>query len=215
MSSSICWRCLTTAPPQSLRHATIKSRLPIYLPTLSFSTTPSVQLPLPPKKSSGAKITFKKGTKSLVIKKGKKQLENRTRRPAPGERKAMRKRIVLSNVNALEVQGMQDIDADNMYDRRLEGQVLRLPGPIVDQLRAVEAFKTTQSWGLFQSPGTLMRRESVDMGRMIADMSEVGGPKKTVRRVLVGEKGSGKSMMLLQAMTMAFLQGWTVINLPE
>lgn len=85
----------------------------------------------------------------------------------------------------------------------------------MDQLRAVEAFKTTQSWGLFQSPGTLMRRETVDMGKLIADMSEEGGSRKTVRRVLVGEKGSGKSMMLLQAMTMAFLKGWTVINLPE
>ncbi|KAL8851829.1 MAG: hypothetical protein Q9221_003255 [Calogaya cf. arnoldii] len=157
----------------------------------------------------------KKGTKSLVIKKGKFQAENRARRPAPGERKALRKRIVLSNVNALEVKGMENIDVENMYDRRMEGQVLRLPGPIVDQLRAVEAFKTTQGWGLFQSPGMLMRRETVDMGKMIADMSEEGKSRKTVRRVLVGEKGSGKSLMLLQAMTMAFLKGWTVINLPE
>ena len=118
-------------------------------------------------------------------------------------------------MNALEVQGLHDMDVENMFDRRLEGQVLRLPGPIVDQLRAVEAFKPTQSWGLFQSPGTLMRRETVDMGKMIAEMSEQEGPRKTVRRVFVGEKGSGKSMILLQAMTMAFLKGWTVINLPE
>ncbi|KAI4111276.1 MAG: hypothetical protein LQ339_000737 [Xanthoria mediterranea] len=216
MPSSICWKCLSTTLTQPLRHGSIKPRIPIYLPTLAFSTTPSFQLPLPAKKSSGVKVTPKKGTKSLVIKKGKMQAENRARRPAPGERKALRKRIVLSNVNALEVQGMQNIEVENMYDRRVEGQVLRLPGPIVDQLRAVEAFKPTQSWGLFQSPGTLMRRESVDMGKLIADMSgEEGGSRRTVKRVLVGEKGSGKSMMLLQAMTMAFLKGWTVINLPE
>ncbi|KAL8758233.1 MAG: hypothetical protein Q9199_001643 [Rusavskia elegans] len=215
MSSSICWQCFSKTLPQPFRHGSIKPRLSIYLPTLAFSTTTSFQLPLPPKKSSGVKVTPRKGIKSLVIKKGKKQLENRARRPAPGERKALRKRIVLSNVNALEVQGMQNIDVENMYDRRMECQVLHLPGPIVDQLRAVEAFKTTQSWGLFQSPGTLMRRETVDMGKLIADMSEEGGSRKTVRRVLVGEKGSGKSMMLLQAMTMAFLKGWTVINLPE
>lgn len=60
-----------------------------------------------------------------------------------------------------------------------------------------------------------MRRETVDMGKMIAEMSEQEGSRKTVRRVLVGEKGSGKSMILLQAMTMAFLKGWTVVNLPE
>ncbi|KAL8767270.1 MAG: hypothetical protein Q9209_006196 [Squamulea sp. 1 TL-2023] len=215
MSTSICWRCSSKALIRSLRHASIQSRFPISIPALSFSTTPYFQLPLPPKKSSGVKATFKKGTKSLVIKKSKKQVENRARRPAPGERKALRKRIVLSNVNALEVPEMQDISAENMYDRRMEGQVLGLPGPIVDQLRAVEAFKTTQCWGLFRSPGTLVRRETVDMGKMIADMSEEQGSRKTVRRVLVGEKGSGKSMILLQAMTMAFLKGWTVINLPE
>lgn len=216
MPSSICWKCLSTTLTQPLRHGSIKPRIPIYLPTLAFSTTPSFQLPLPAKKSSGVKVTPKKGTKSLVIKKGKFQAENRARRPAPGERKALRKRIVLSNVNALEVQGMQNIEVENMSDQRVEGQVLRLPGPIVDQLRAVEAFKPTQSWGLFQSPGTLMRRETVDMGKLIADMSgEEGGSRRTVKMVLVGEKGSGKSMMLLQAMTMAFLKGWTVINLPE
>ncbi|KAL9606955.1 MAG: hypothetical protein Q9204_009396, partial [Flavoplaca sp. TL-2023a] len=53
------------------------------------------------------------------------------------------------------------------------------------------------------------------MGKTIAEMSEQEGSRKTVRRVLVGEKGSGKSMILLQAMSMAFLKGWTVINLPE
>ncbi|KAL8917841.1 MAG: hypothetical protein Q9172_005663, partial [Xanthocarpia lactea] len=215
MSSSICWRCLANASPQPLRHASIKSRYPIYLPTLAFSTTPYFQFPLPPKKSTGVKVTPRKGTKALVIKRSKKQAENRGRRPAPGERKAMRKRIVLSNVNALEVPAMKNIDTYNMFDRGGEGQVLGIPGPIVDQLRAVEAFKTTQSWGFFRSPGTLMRKETVDMGKMISDMSEDETARKTVRRVLVGEKGSGKSIILLQAMTMAFLKGWTVINLPE
>lgn len=166
------------------------------------------------KRSTGVDVIHKKGDR-LVIKKAKRQPESRARRPAPGERKALRKRIVLSNVNALEVMGMQDIEAENMYDRGTEGHVLGLPGPVVDQLRAVEAFKTTQGWGLFRRPGTLMRRETVDLGRMMAGMSEEEGHRMTVRRVLVGEKGSGKSMMLLQAMTMAFLKGWTVINLPE
>ncbi|KAL8911661.1 MAG: hypothetical protein Q9171_003221, partial [Xanthocarpia ochracea] len=214
MSSSICWRCLANASPQPLRRASLKSRYPICLPTLTFSTTPYFQA-LPPKRSTGVKVTPKKGTKSLIIKRSKKQAENRGRRPAPGERKAMRKRIVLSNVNALEVPAMKNIDTENMLDRRLEGQVLGIPGPIVDQLRAAEAFKTTQSWGFFRSPGTLMRRETVDMGKMISEMSEDERARKTVRGVLVGEKGSGKSIILLQAMTMAFLKGWTVINLPE
>lgn len=102
-----------------------------------------------------------------------------------------------------------------MFDRRLEGQVLGLSGQLVDRLRAVEAFKPTQGWRLFRRPGTLMRRETLDMGKMIAEMSSGDGPRKTVRRVVGGERGSGKSMMLLQAMTMAMLKGWTVINLSE
>ncbi|KAI4130104.1 MAG: hypothetical protein LQ341_006499, partial [Variospora aurantia] len=184
---------------------------------LPFSTSPIPhRVPLNHKKAgSGPKVAPKKGTKTLIIGKKKFVPENRARRPAPGERKALRKRIVLSNVNALEVPGMQDIDEENMFDGRLEGHVLGFSGQLVDQLRAVEAFKSTQGWGLFRRPGTLMRRETLDLGKMIAEMSSGDGPRKTIRRVLVGERGSGKSMMLLQAMTMAMLKGWTVINLPE
>ncbi|KAI4168228.1 MAG: hypothetical protein LQ343_006556 [Gyalolechia ehrenbergii] len=212
----VCWRCFSNwTSHHAVRNASIGFRLPTYTPALAFSTTPSAQLPLPPKKSTGPKVTPKKGRKTLIIGKPKRTPENRARRPAPGERKALRKRIVLSNVNALEVPGMQNINEENMYDRRLEGQVLGLSEPLVDQLRAIEAFKPTQGWGMFRRPGTLMRKETLDLGKMVDVMSSSDGPKKTVRRVLVGERGSGKSMMLLQALTMAMLRGWTVVNLPE
>ena len=121
---------------------------------------------------------------------------------------------MLSNVNALEVRDMQDLTLEAMIDMRLRGQVIGIPGPVVDQLRALEAFKVTQGWGLFRRPGMLVRRETVEYGRMFEDLSgESAG--KVVRRVLVGEKGSGKSMMVLQAMTMALLKGWIVINIPD
>ncbi|KAL8694176.1 MAG: hypothetical protein Q9218_001119 [Villophora microphyllina] len=200
-----------------LRRGTARSRPFVYFPLQSFSTTSSSQLPLPPKKvslSRNSKTLPKKGTKSLVIKKDKRGLGERGRRPAPGERRAFRKRIVLSNVNALEVPGMQEISAENMYDGRLRGHVLGLPGPVVDQLRAVEAFKPTQGWGMFSRPGFLMRWETLEMGKMVESMSS-DGSRRAVRTILIGEKGSGKSMILLQAMTMAFLKGWTVVNLPD
>lgn len=131
-----------------------------------------------------------------------------------GERKALRKRVVLSNVNALEVRDMQDLTAENMIDMRLRGQVIGIPGPVVDQLRALQAFKVSQGWALFRRPGMLVRRETVEYGRMIEDLSgESAG--KVVRRVLVGERGSGKSIMVLQAMAMALLKGWIVINIPD
>ncbi|KAL8864050.1 MAG: hypothetical protein Q9174_007480, partial [Haloplaca sp. 1 TL-2023] len=213
--SSLCWRCLSIASRPQLRHRLQEKTQTFHdIPTRAFSSSPYLHRDVQ-KKSTGVKVTPRKGVKALFLKKAKKPVENRGRRPAPGERKALRKRIVLSNVNALKVDGMQDITAENMYDGRLQGQVLGLSGPVVDQLRAVEAFKSTQGWGMFWRPGTLMREESLETGKLIADMSSEEGRRKTMRTILVGEKGSGKSMLLLQAMTMAMLKGWTVINLPE
>lgn len=139
---------------------------------------------------------------------------DRSKAPAVGERKALRRRIVLSNTNALEVQGMEDISVQSMLDEGSQGKVFGIPGSLVDQLRAVDAFKVSQGWGLFRRPGMLVRKETVEYGKLIEELS-VKDNKKTVRRVLVGERGSGKSLMLLQAMTMAFLKKWTVVNISE
>ena len=126
----------------------------------------------------------------------------------------MRKRVVLSNSNALEVKGMQDITAELAVDARLQGKVIGIPGPLIDRLRAADAFKPTQGWSFFRRPGTLIRKETVQYGKLFDEMSK-DGEKRSLRRVLIGERGSGKTVMLLQAMTMAFLKDWVVINLPE
>ncbi|KAI9697663.1 MAG: 37S ribosomal protein S23 mitochondrial [Candelina mexicana] len=222
MASTTCYRCLLRA--SSVSHKpTLASTPPYLIPstTSSFSTSASLLLPAPPpKKSSGTAAITKRGEKQLVLMK-KKAPVSKGKPPNPGERKAMRKRIVLSNTNALEVTDMQDLSEDTMVDMRLRGQVIGLPGSlgastdsVVDQLRAVEAFKTTQGWGLFRRPGMLIRRESVELGKLLAGIGGEG-EKKTIRRVYTGEKGNGKSMMLLQAMAMAYLKGWIVINIPE
>ena len=154
-------------------------------------------------------------SKGLYLGKKKRPTESKGRPPAPGERKAIRKRIVLSNTNALEVPGLEEFTVDAMIDMRLRGQVLAIPGPVVDQLRGVEAFKVGQSWRLFRKPSMLIRKETVEYGQLIASMSEEGRSARTIRRVLVGERGSGKSTLLLQAMAMAFMKNWVVINLPN
>lgn len=134
-----------------------------------------------------------------------------------GERKALRKRIVISNTNALEVQGLRDLNVKNMVDETQIGQMLALNGELLDQLREVRAFKPTQNWNMFRKPSTLMRRESVELGRTILDVSagQAEERPRTVRRIIAGERGTGKSLMLLQAMSMAFLKDWVVINVPE
>lgn len=175
-------------------------------------------MPNPVKKKSPVVDTRanKRGVKKTFTKKKKDTSEDtdRSRRPKIGERKALRKRIVVSNTNALEVEGMRDINAESILDGSLRGQVLGIPGPVVDQLRAVEAFKVSQGWPLFRRPAMLIRQETVDLGKEMQDI-EAEGSRNTIRRVLVGERGSGKTLMLLQAMTMAFLKGWIVINIPE
>ena len=61
-----------------------------------------------------------------------------------------------------------------------------------------------------------MRKESVEYGELIDEISERGASAgKDVRRVLVGDRGSGKSVMLLQALTMAMMKNWVVINIPD
>ena len=137
---------------------------------------------------------------------------------APGERRALKKRIVLSNPNALEIEGMVDLSAETMVDSRLRGTVLGLPMPMIDQLRAVEAFKPKQGWSIFRRPGTVLRRDTIEMGRLVEQISGEGDKPqkgKVAKKIINGMKGSGKSVHLLQAMAMAFLKKWVVITVPD
>lgn len=170
-------------------------------------------------KKKGMAAAPKKGVKSLNTKKGKKapSAGDTGKRPAQGERKAQRKRIVLSNDNALEVSSLQDLTKDNVLSDKNEGKVMGLPQEnVVDALRAVEAFKTSQGWSLFRRPAVLMRREAIQLAKLFKDVEDsAAGQKKTVRRILCGERMSGKSTLLLQGLAMAFLRDWFVINIPE
>lgn len=140
----------------------------------------------------------------------------KSRPPAVGERKALRKRIVLSNPNALEVEGMQELNGETMVDSRLRGQVLALPVPMIDQLRAVQAFKTSQGWSIFRRPGTVLRRETLEMGRLFDNISgEAAGSRTVVKKIITGQRKTGKSVHLLQAMAMGFTKEWVVITVPE
>ena len=174
-------------------------------------------------------------SKSAVI---KKKAREKPVVPPVGQRKAERKRIVLSNTNALMVEGLQDLSVDNMADLQSQSNVLALPWPIPDQLGNAEAFKTTQNWKLFRKPATLMRKESVELAQMIKNINSLqvansdgkdeaskGDGAWAVestrsfsnvqRAILDGPQGGGKSLLLLQAMAMGFLNQWIVITVPE
>lgn len=189
----------------------------IYTPRLtaaSFSTSASLMAD-PPKKQAkpGMRVMNHKqkgAARTLRIK--KKAFVKTGRPPAPGERKALRKRIVLSNTNALEVPGLLEMTPETVSDTKNIGQVAVIPGEVVDQLRAVEAFKITQAWKLFRAPSMLVREETVALANK---MEEAATKKETNITILDGARGTGKSMLLLQAMATAFSKGWVVISLPE
>jgi small subunit ribosomal protein S29 len=202
MATPNCWRCLAR-PSQR-----ILSLPSISIPSTSAAfTTSATQFA----KDTGAAKHVRSG-KKLVLGKKKKKQGPMGKPVQPGERKAFRKRIQLSNDNALEVRGLAELNADNIVDHDAVGSVVGLPEQLIDQLRAVEAFKPTQNWSLFRSPHMLVRKETVDF---LKDLTEKVQDKKTVRTVVTGEKGSGKSILGLQAMSAGFLKNWVVINIPE
>jgi small subunit ribosomal protein S29 len=215
MASSSCWKCLLR-PSASQSHFQV-SHVPSRLPALALPFSTSSPLAVkggPAPRKTKATITANKSKKpataAKTLKLKKKTVVKTGRPPAPGERKALRKRIILSNSNALEVHDMVDMTAE--LDAAQIGKVMGLPGPVVDQLRAVEAFKTTQGWGMFRRPSMLIRDKSVEIAKMLQAAVDA---KKTSITIIDGEKGAGKSMMLLQAMATAFSKGWIVLNIPE
>ncbi|EOD45205.1 putative mitochondrial ribosomal protein [Neofusicoccum parvum UCRNP2] len=180
----------------------------------SFSTSAAKLKNPNQKKGNSTAGPPKKGIKGLKIKKNTASRET-GRRPAQGERKQLRKRIVLSNTNALEVRGLQDLKPEDIGDSHIQGKVLGIPmEPVVDQLRAVDAFKPNQGWGLFRRPAMLARRETVELGNLVSAVQAADGTK-TARKIIHGDRASGKTTLLLQAMTMAFLKDWVVINFPD
>ena len=179
--------------------------------------TSTVRYANPLKKKSSAPGTGPGYRESKSARMNKPKRVERARPPAIGERRALRRRIVLSNPNALEVKDMQDLSAEMMRGAAdFHGTVVGLPIPLLDQLRAVQAFKPKQGWSTFRRPGTIMRQETLELAQLFEATSGDGeGKGRVVKRIITGAKGAGKSVHLLQAMAMAFIKNWVVISVPS
>ncbi|CAJ2501235.1 Uu.00g040880.m01.CDS01 [Anthostomella pinea] len=209
MASTNCWRCLAR-PSQRLLLAPASMTAASSNPTsAAFST--STQLAARSTSGDTGMSRHIRTGKRLILGKKKRQ-GDKHKTPGPGERKAFRKRIQLSNDNALVVPGLAELTAQNVVDPGAVGQVVGIPVDVVDQLRTCEAFKSTQNWGLFRSPHMLIRKETVDMAQQLTDAV---AKKETLRMVVTGDRGSGKSILGLQALATGFLNKWVVINIPE
>ena len=210
MPPRLCPRSVSTCASGSFRTANLSAAEFVgttrpSIPSAPFSTSVSLSKnPLAAKKKLSLTGPPKKGGKTLKLTRSVRAKEARP--PAPGERKAIRKRIVLSNTNALEVPGLQELSKENSTDEAIRSKVMALPDELVDSLRAVEAFKVNQGWSFFRKPATLIRLER-------KGAQDQRG--RTIRRIIYGERAAGKSVLLLQAMSMAFLKGWIVISIPE
>ncbi|KAI1127968.1 mitochondrial ribosomal death-associated protein 3-domain-containing protein [Nemania abortiva] len=203
MASQNCWRCLAR-PSQRLLLAPV-SRSASAPTSAAFSTSAPLLAKAPENSKhirAGKKLTLGR----------KKRTPDKTKPPLSGERKAFRKRIQLSNDNALEVKGLDVLSLENAVDAESIGKIVGIPVEVVDQLRTCEAFKPSQSWSLFRSPHMLIRKETVDLASQMTNAIE---KKETLRLVVTGSRGSGKSMLGLQALATGFMNNWVVINIPE
>lgn len=187
------WKCLSAPSTRTFSTSSVRNAMPII------------------KKLSGE---TKKGQKKSARIKSKPPPKPTGKPPMPGERKAMRKRIVLSNTNAIPVE-MKDFGREMTEGREMEewvGKVVGIGGETVDGLRAAEGFQAAQGWGFFRRPGMLVRKESVEVvGRLVGCEGRKGG----LRLLVDGAKETGKSMLLLQAMATAFVRGWIVLHVPD
>ena len=185
--------------------------------TAAFSTSSSKQhapgAKSPVKLTADQKRLKAKGSQAKTLRIKKKAVVKTGKPPLPGERKAMRKRVVLSNTNALEVEGLKDLDKEMVGEgaRDFVGRVVGLEGNTVDALRAGGAFKPNQSWGLFRRPGVLVREETIALGEKLLAVEKRG----TLRLVIDGERVAGKSLMVISGMAMAHVRGWIILNIPE
>ncbi|KAF9879735.1 mitochondrial ribosomal protein [Colletotrichum karsti] len=223
MASANCARCLTR--PTTAAVPRISQRIvPVitsYAPlaavtafpsgTAPFSTSPAHAVNSAPARR--VQYWGKHIRRGKINQNAKKKRDGpRVRKPAPGERKAFRKRITLSNNNALLVEGLQPVAGETLASEAAKGTMVGLPDKLVDQLRALEAFKTTQCWSLFRKPHMLVREETVKLAKRLDGAVK---ERQTLRMILTGDKIAGKSMLLLQAMTHSLLNNWVVINIPE
>ncbi|KEF51937.1 uncharacterized protein A1O9_11927 [Exophiala aquamarina CBS 119918] len=209
MSASICTDCLArlriTKHPLTFTSLTKTHASPFHSSPAQYKSPLLKKKVMDPNKT----VASRRATGVRL----KKKVRQKINIPAVGERRAARKRIVLSNTNALEVYGMETLSVETIGQEESLGRMMAFPGELLDQLRDSQAFKTTQNWNLFRRPATMIRSETLDIAKNVEEVDKREG--KNVKYLVTGERGSGKSILMLQAMSMAFMKKWVVLSIPE
>jgi hypothetical protein len=201
-------RCLRPSKLQQLSRLTPTATFTTSAPALTKSSKPAVK---------GLSRQAQQGQQQRLGRNAGPAIDTKPKAPfKPGERREIRQRIVLSNTNAPSV----DLPELSVGDSTLEaavGRVFAFGARDIDRLRELDGFRRSQDWKFFHRPSTVMRKESLRLGEMLAwiQQPEEHPQTKCERLIFTGPKGSGKSVLLLQTMAWALQREWVVINIPN
>ncbi|KAL7276954.1 Vacuolar protein sorting-associated protein vps5 [Rhizina undulata] len=228
MVLATCWRCLRPSAaslptPTAVRVVpNVVQRSPFTTSTSLFSAPNKKKTNMNAAQAAIAAMQKKRGSQLRIKKKAPQQVKKAM---AIGERKALRKTIVLSNINAPNVE-IPELTEDLATHAEAVNTVFAIPNDIVDQLRKLGVFQTGQNWEYFYRPSTLVREESLKIGQTIGWISGEKAAEKPKeveskeegkfhRMILDGRRGVGKSVLMLQAMTWALEKNWMVLSIPN
>src|ERR1700744_2132218 len=126
MSLSVCAECLARLRISSTARKNV-SIAPAWTQTTSFHTTPAQykstlqkKKVVQPGRSSGSRSRQSQSARL------KKNTRERPKIPPIGERRAQRRRIVLSNTNAIPISSMETWSKENMAEEKYIGQMVAL-----------------------------------------------------------------------------------------
>lgn len=181
------------------------------------TTAPLAAVPAKKKPSAREAGPKYRESRSVVIK--RKQRSDADMRPlhAIGELRAKKELLPLKNQNALSVMGLKEMDLNQLTQEsdKVRGRVFAIPKDLVDPLANAKIFKRTQRWGLFNRPGILVTDDTIRLAGLMENITAGKSSRKSISKIVTGRKGAGKSLYLLQAATLALMQKWVVISLPE
>lgn len=146
----------------------LRLRLPTQ-PTLlrSFSTTPT---PLARAPATGGKkrpTNLRALGNNFKTKKKGKDDSPKARYGKPGEARAMKRMVVLSNTHALSVP-TETFSGESITNPGLHwGKMMGFNVPTLQRLKGLDAFQPRRNWEFFNAPNVLYRRQTADLAKLM------------------------------------------------
>lgn len=98
------------------------------------------------------------------------------------------------------------------YTQENIGTVFETPSNVTSQLYALDVLQSQGGYQYFSQLATVIREPSVDLSKVLV---ETPGPSDNRRIILDGPAGSGKSIVMLQAIALALQLKWVVVSIPR